>query len=129
MKIIDEFKEFAVKGNMLDMAVGIIIGGAFGKIVTSLVNDILMPIIGIIMGGINLKDMAWTLKSGTESLPPVVLAYGKFIQTMVDFLIIAWAMFLVVKLANKIRRAQEEIALKLKKTVSEKIKPLTGKDE
>lgn len=104
MSIIGEFKEFAVKGNVLDMAVGIIIGGAFGKIVTSLVNDVLMPPIGLLLGGVDFSDLAITLKRATLDSPAVVLSYGKFVQTLVDFLIVAWAVFMLVKLMNSMRR-------------------------
>ncbi|HOK56726.1 MAG TPA: large-conductance mechanosensitive channel protein MscL [bacterium] len=106
MKIIKEFKEFAIKGNMMDIAVGIIIGAAFGKIVSSLVNDILMPSIGILLGGIDFSGLAFTLK-GIGDRPPVTISYGKFIQTFVDFLIVAFALFFIVKGINKLKKQQE----------------------
>ena len=109
MSIINEFKEFAVKGNMIDMAVGIIIGGAFGKVVTSIVNDVIMPPIGLLLGGVNFKDLAWTLKPAVDEAPAVLLKYGSFIQTKFDFLIVAWAVFIMVKAINVIRRSQEMI--------------------
>jgi large conductance mechanosensitive channel len=102
--MIAEFKEFAVKGNVMDMAAGIIIGGAFGKVVSSLVNDVLMPPIGVLLGGVDFADLAITLKRATLTTPAVVLGYGKFVQTVVDFLIVAWAVFLIVKVMNVLRR-------------------------
>ncbi|MGI5868418.1 MAG: large-conductance mechanosensitive channel protein MscL [Kiritimatiellia bacterium] len=116
MSIIQEFKEFAIKGNVIDMAVGIIIGGAFGKIVTSLVNDVIMPPIGVILGGVDFKDLAITLKAGvpatetTPEIPAVMLRYGAFIQTVTDFLIVAAAVFILIKAINSIRRKTEELA-------------------
>jgi large conductance mechanosensitive channel len=107
VSIANEFKEFAVKGNMVDMAVGIIIGGAFGKIVTSLVNDVLMPPIGLILGGVNFTDLAVTLKAAQGDVAAVTLNYGKFIQVSIDFLIVAWAVFLLVKGLNTLRRKSE----------------------
>ncbi len=103
-----EFKEFAFKGNMVDMAVGIIIGAAFGKVVSSLVQDIIMPPIGLLIGGVNFADLAITLKEASGDTPAVLLRYGAFIQTLVDFLIVALAIFLVVKAINAMRREQEK---------------------
>lgn len=114
MSVLQEFKEFAVKGNVIDMAVGIIIGGAFGKIVTSIVNDVIMPPIGLILGGVDFKDLAVTLKAAvpatetTAEVPAVLLRYGVFIQTVLDFLIVAIAVFILVKAMNTIRRKAEE---------------------
>lgn len=107
MSMMSEFREFAVKGNVVDMAVGIIIGGAFGKIVTSVVNDVLMPPIGLLLGGVNFSELAITLKAATDDAAAVTLNYGKCVQTIVDFLIIAWAVFLLVKALNSMRRKQE----------------------
>ncbi|NLB56619.1 MAG: large-conductance mechanosensitive channel protein MscL [Lentisphaerae bacterium] len=113
MGMMKEFKEFAVKGNVVDMAVGIIIGGAFGKIVTSVVNDVIMPPIGLLLGGANFSELAIVLKekvvdeAGAVVTEAVMLKYGSFIQTVVDFLIIAWSVFLLVKVLNAVRRAQE----------------------
>ena len=107
MSIVNEFKEFAVKGNVMDMAVGIIIGGAFGKIVTSLVNDVIMPPIGVLLGGVNFTELAITLKAASDGVAAVTLNYGKCLQTIVDFLIVAWAVFLLVKGLNTLRRKQE----------------------
>jgi len=104
MSVMKEFQEFAVKGNVVDMAVGIIIGGAFGKIVTSVVNDVIMPPIGLLLGGVNFTDLVITLKSAEGEVAAVTLNYGKFIQTVMDFLIVAWAVFLMVKGLNSVRR-------------------------
>ena len=100
IKLLDEFKEFSMKGNVLDMAVGIIIGGAFGKVVSSFVNDILMPPIGIILGGINFSGLK--LQIGE-----LAINYGMFLQTLIDFLIVAFAIFFVVKARNTIKRKEE----------------------
>ena len=99
MSVIKEFKEFAVKGNVVDLAVGVIIGGAFGKIVSSLVEDIVMPLVGTVLGGLNFA--ALTIRIGEATLK-----YGKFIQTCVDFLIIAWAIFMAVKIINRLKRGE-----------------------
>lgn len=112
MSIASEFREFAVKGNVVDMAVGIIIGGAFGKIVTSVVNDVIMPPIGLLLGGVNFSDLAITLKAAVGETAAVTLNYGKCIQTIVDFLIVAWSVFLLVKVLNSLRRKQETITKK-----------------
>lgn len=106
-KFINEFKEFAVKGNAVDMAVGVIIGGAFGKIVTSIVDDIIMPPIGWLIGGVNFSDLKYTLPSvdlGVEQLAPATINYGNFIQTTFDFVIIAFCVFLLVKGINRLAR-------------------------
>lgn len=150
MGFLQEFKAFALKGNVVDMAVGVIIGGAFGKIVTSLVNDIIMPAVGTLLGGVDFKELSYTLKEGVAAVPaqeavlydadvvneageiihhagdvmtpaveaveavdPVILTYGNFIQTTVDFLIIAVSVFLMIKIFNKlttIRKKKEEEA-------------------
>lgn len=103
-----EFKEFAIKGNVIDLAVGIIIGGAFGKIVTSIVNDIIMPPIGVLVGGVKFNDLAITLKEAIGDQPAVTLNYGNFIQVSFDFLIVAIAVFLMVKAINAAKRKEEE---------------------
>lgn len=108
MGMLQEFKEFAVKGNVVDMAVGIIIGGAFGKIVSSFVADVIMPPIGVVLGGVNFTDLAFTLKEAVDKTPAVVISYGKFIQSMVDFLIVAFAIFMAVKAINALKRKEEE---------------------
>lgn len=113
MGFIQEFKTFALKGNVVDMAVGVIIGGAFGKIVTSLVNDIIMPPLGNIMGGKNFSDLAVTLKDATETEPEVLWKYGAFLQTCIDFAIIAFSVFMMIKVINKLsnlRKKEEEAA-------------------
>jgi large conductance mechanosensitive channel len=107
MGIIKEFKEFAVKGNVIDMAVGIVIGASFGKIVSSFVADVIMPPIGVLIGGIDFSKLALTLKEGSGDIPAVVISYGKFIQTAVDFTIIAFAIFIVVKGINALKRKEE----------------------
>ena len=113
MGFIKEFKEFAMRGNVLDMAVGIVIGGAFGKIVSSFVNDILMPPLGLLIGGINFTDLKLTLRSaamgpdGVE-IPAVTFNYGNFIQVIVDFLIIAFAIFILLKGINRFKKKKEE---------------------
>lgn len=110
-KFINEFKEFAVKGNAVDMAVGVIIGGAFGKIVSSLVNDIIMPPIGWLIGGVNFSDLKVTLPTmdlGIEQLEPATINYGNFIQTTFDFVIIALCIFMLVKGINHLARKKAE---------------------
>jgi len=107
MSMIKEFKEFAIKGNMIDMAVGIIIGAAFGKIVSSLVKDVIMPPLGILIGGVDFKDLAVTLKEAAGDAPAVTLNYGMFIQTCVDFLIVAFAIFMAVKVINALKKKEE----------------------
>lgn len=104
MSIVKEFKDFAVKGNAVDMAVGIIIGAAFGKIVGSLVNDIIMPPIGLLIGGVDFKDLKLVLKAATLGKPEVSLNYGLFINNMLDFLIVAFAIFMVVKGINSLKK-------------------------
>lgn len=113
MNMISEFKEFAIKGNMVEMATGIIIGGAFGKVVSSLVNDVIMPPLGVLIGGINFKDLAITIKAATDQQAAVTLNYGLFVQNLIDFLIVAWAVFLMVKAINSLRRAQESVLAKM----------------
>jgi large conductance mechanosensitive channel len=104
MKALQEFKEFAVKGNVVDMAVGVVIGAGFGKIVTSLVADIITPVLGVLIGGVNFTNLKLTLKDAIAEKPPVTWNYGAFIQSIFDFLIIAWAIFLLVKLINRLKR-------------------------
>lgn len=105
-----EFKEFALKGNVIDLAIAVIIGGSFGKIVTSLVNDIIMPSIGVIIGGVKFTNLAFVLKQGTATSEAVMLNYGNFIQAGVDFFIIAFSLFLAVHFASKLQRKKVEIA-------------------
>jgi large conductance mechanosensitive channel len=107
MSMIKEFREFAVKGNVVDMAVGIIIGGAFGKIVSSLVNDVIMPPIGMLLGGVDFADLVVTLKAAEEGAEAVVMRYGLFINNVLDFVIVAFAIFMVVRAMNKLKRQEE----------------------
>ena len=113
-KLIQEFKEFAVKGNAVDMAVGVIIGGAFGKIVSSIVDDIIMPPIGWLIGGVNFSDLKWTLPAveipGVTVPAPATINYGNFLQTLLDFIIIAFCVFMMVKDINKLSKKKEEPA-------------------
>lgn len=109
MSLIKEFKAFASRGNVIDMAVGIIIGAAFGKIVSSFVADIIMPPIGIILGGVNFSDLSIVLQAAQGDAPSVVIAYGKFIQTIIDFTIIAFAIFMGVKTINRLKRKEEVV--------------------
>ncbi|NIO43117.1 MAG: large-conductance mechanosensitive channel protein MscL, partial [Burkholderiales bacterium] len=97
MSMMSEFKDFAMRGNVVDMAVGIVIGGAFGKIVSSFVGDVLMPPIGLLLGGVDFSDLAIKLKDAAGETPAVLIKYGVFIQTVIDFIIIAFAIFLVIK--------------------------------
>lgn len=108
MSFIKEFKEFAMRGNVLDMAVGVVIGGAFGKIVSSLVGDVIMPVVGVLTGGVNFTDLKVTLKEAVNQAPAVTINYGSFIQTIVDFLIIAFCIFCVIKAINSLKRAPKE---------------------
>jgi len=107
MSVVKEFKEFAMRGNVLDLAIGIIIGGAFGKVVSSLVNDVLMPPIGVIIGGVDFSSFGITLKEAIESTPASVLKYGVFLNHMIDFAIVAFAVFLIVKAVNRMKRKAE----------------------
>lgn len=106
MSFIKEFKEFAMRGNVIDMAVGVVIGGAFGKIVSSLVSDVMMPVIGVITGGINFTDFKFVLKETQGDVAAVTLNYGNFIQTTVDFIIIAFCIFVAIKAINKLKREE-----------------------
>ena len=108
--MMSEFKDFAMRGNVVDMAVGIIIGGAFGKIVSSFVNDVLMPPIGMLMGGVDFADLAYTLKAATEEAGAVMLNYGSFIQSVVDFVIIAFAIFIAIKAMNNMKKKHNRAA-------------------
>ncbi len=106
MSMIQEFKEFAVKGNVIDMTVGVIIGTAFGKIVSSFVADVVMPPIGVLLGGANFSDLAFTVKEAIGESPAVVVAYGRFAQTVIDFTIIAFVIFMVVRVINSLKKAE-----------------------
>ena len=144
MGLIQEFKTFALKGNVIDMAVGVIIGGAFGKIVTSLVNDIIMPPIGVLLGNKNFTDLAVTLKSAqaevvneageivTPATAEVLWKYGSFLQVCIDFLIIAVSIFLVIKVANKLmslRKKEEEEAAAAAPEPAPEPEPVPSKEE
>ncbi len=104
MSIIKEFREFAVKGDAVDMAVGIVIGAAFGKIVNSLVNDIIMPPVGMLIGGVDFKNLVITMKEATATAPAVTLKYGQFINNVIDFLIVAFSIFVVVRSINVLKK-------------------------
>jgi large conductance mechanosensitive channel len=108
MSMMSEFKSFAMRGNVVDMAVGIVIGGDFGKIVSSFVADVLMPPIGLLLGNVDFSDLAVTLQAASEGAEAVTLRYGIFIQTVVDFVIIAFAIFMVVKAMNSVTKKEEE---------------------
>ena len=108
MKLFDEFKAFVMRGNVVDMAVGVIIGGAFGKIVTSLVNDIFMPIIGMILGNVNFSSLEIKLGEPVEGAEQAAIKYGMFIQEIVNFIIIAFCIFMFIKLINRIQKKKEE---------------------
>ncbi len=119
MGLFKEFKEFAVKGNVMDMAIGVVIGGAFGKIVTSLVSDIIMPLIGAVTGGLSFTEWKWVIKEGvdevlgpdgeviTKAVPELALTWGNFIQVVFDFIVIAFCIFLVVKGLNSLKKKEE----------------------
>lgn len=114
MGLLKEFKEFAMRGNVIDMAVGVIIGGAFGKIISSLVADVIMPSIGALVGGVNFTDLNITLKNavmvdGVETAPAVILSYGNFLQTTLDFLIVAFCIFLFIKMLNSFKKKEEAV--------------------
>ena len=107
MSVVKEFKEFAMRGNVLDLAIGIIIGGAFGKVVSSMVNDVLMPPIGVIIGGVDFSSFGVTLKEAVDKTPASVLKYGVFLNNIIDFTIVAFAVFLIVKAVNRMKRKTE----------------------
>ena len=107
MGIMQEFKTFAMRGNVVDMAIGIIIGAAFGKIVASIVADVIMPPIGLIIGGVDFTNLAITLKAATEGAAAVTISYGKFIQTIIDFIIIAFSIFILIKGINALKKKEE----------------------
>lgn len=106
--MLKEFKEFAIKGNVIDLAVGVIIGGAFGKIVSSLVNDILMPVFGFVLSGINISDLKFVIKPASGDIPEVAVLYGSFIQTIVDFLIISFSIFMFIKFLSLGKKKEKE---------------------
>ena len=108
MSMMKEFKEFAMRGNVMDMAIGIIIGGAFGKIVSSFVKDVLMPPIGVLLGGMDFSSLTITVKEAVGDTPAVVIRYGAWINTVIDFIIIAFVIFLIIKGMNSLKRKEEE---------------------
>jgi large conductance mechanosensitive channel len=108
MSMMQEFKTFAMRGNVVDMAVGIVIGGAFGKIISSFVADVIMPPIGLLIGGVNFANLAITMKEAVGDSAAVTLNYGKFIQSVFDFLIIAFAIFMVIRAMNSLKKKEEE---------------------
>jgi len=107
MRFVSEFKDFALKGNVVDLAVGVIIGTAFGKIVASAVSDVIMPVVGILLGGVNFTNLKYTISDATADHPAATLNYGTFIQTTVDFTIIAFVLFSVIKAMNSMKKKQE----------------------
>lgn len=125
MAFLKDFKDFAVKGNAVDMAVGVIIGAAFGKIVSSIVDDLIMPPIGWLIGGVNFKDLKVTLPSvdlGVERIAPATINYGNFLQTLLDFVFVAFCVFMLVKAINRISRKKEI-------TISKSVPPIPTKEE
>lgn len=108
MSFIKEFKEFAVKGNVIDMAVGVVVGSAFGKIVSSLVSDVIMPIVGVLTGGVNFTDLKITIKEAVGENAAVTINYGNFIQVTIDFLIIAFCIFLAIKAINQLKKPEKQ---------------------
>ncbi len=107
MGLMKEFKAFAMRGNVIDLAVAVVIGGAFGKIVASFVNDILMPPLGVLLGGVDFKELIWVIKEGTEEVAAVTMNYGMFIQNVIDFLIIAFAIFMAIRGVNSMKKKEE----------------------
>ena len=108
MSFIKEFKEFAVKGNVIDMAVGVVVGSAFGKIVSSLVSDVIMPVVGVLTGGVNFTDLKITIKEAVGENAAVTINYGNFIQVTIDFLIIAFCIFLAIKAINQLKKPEKQ---------------------
>lgn len=108
MGMMSEFKDFAMRGNVVDMAVGVVIGGAFGKVVTSFVNDVIMPPLGVLIGGVDFSDLAFTIQEAVGETAAVTVNYGSFIQTLINFVIIAFAIFMVVKGMNSMKKKEEE---------------------
>ena len=121
MSMLKEFKDFAIKGNVVDMAVGIIIGAAFGKIVSSLVKDIIMPPIGLAIGGVDFSDLAIVLKEAVGETAAVTINYGTFLQTCIDFLIVAFAIFVAVKVMNSMKKQEEESPSEAPKPSNEEV--------
>ncbi len=107
LKIVHEFRDFAMRGNVIDLAVGVVIGTAFGSITNSLVKDVIMPPLGVILGKVDFTELKWNMIQASEGIDAVTVNYGLFIQTLVNFIIVAWAMFMIIKLMNKLKRKQE----------------------
>ncbi len=112
MSLFKEFRDFAMRGNVIDLAVGVIIGAAFGKIVSSLVANIIMPPLGLLIGGIDFKQFSWVLKPAAGETPAVVMEYGIFLQNVFDFVIVAFAIFLAIKLINKLHQKKAAVPAK-----------------
>lgn len=123
MNMFKEFKEFAMRGNVIDMAVGIIIGAAFGKIVTSFVNDIIMPPIGVLTGGVDFSNLIWTIQEAKDGAEAVTINYGLFINNVLDFLIVAFAIFVAIKQINKLKK--QEVVVEATPEPSDEVKLLT----
>ena len=121
MSLASEFKEFAMRGNVVDLAVGIVIGGAFGKIVSSFVGDVLMPPIGLLLGGVDFSDLAITLKDPVGAAPAVLWSYGRFVQTILDFMIVAFAIFVLIKGMNTLKKKEEAKAAEPAKPSAEEV--------
>ncbi len=121
MGMMSEFKKFAVKGNVMDMAVGIIIGAAFGKIVSAFVSGVMMPPLGLLLGGVDFSDLAVVLKEATDGAEAVTLKWGAFVQTTIDFLIIAFAVFMMVKFMNNLQKKEEEAPAEPPKPSNEEV--------
>jgi len=119
--MLKEFKEFAMRGNVVDLAIGIVIGTAFGKIVSSFVSDVIMPPIGVLTGGVNFSDLAVVLKEATEEAEAVTLNYGVFLNTLIDFVIIAFAIFIAIKTLNKLKKKEEEKPIAPSKPSNEEV--------
>lgn len=109
MSVIKEFKEFAVRGNVIDLAVGVVIGTAFGRIVSSFVADVIMPPIGVLLGGVDFGDLAFTVRAAVDDAPAVLISYGRFIQSVIDFAIIAFVIFMAVRFINRLKRNPEPV--------------------
>ena len=119
MKLWKEFKEFAMQGNVVDLAIGVIIGGAFGKIVSSLVDDIIMPLIGLLTGGINMKAARWVIREAAGKTPELSLNYGMFLQNVIDFLIISFSIFMVIRFFNQFRKKEVDEPLEEEESAKE----------
>ncbi len=124
MKILKEFREFAIKGNVIDMAIGIVVGTAFGKIVSSFVSDIIMPPVGVLLGGVDFSNLRIILKKATTTSEAVSINYGVFLNTVLDFLIISFAIFLVINKLNKVKKRKAESSSKEESKPSEEVQLL-----